>query len=42
MDEAEEADYRDAGFVDVHTTSGFTFELAGSDERIWTVFGTKP
>ena len=34
--------YRDAGFVDVHATSGFTFELAGTDERIWTVFGTKP
>ena len=34
--------YRNIGFVDVHATSGFTFDPAGGGERIWSVFGTKP
>ena len=33
--------YREAGFADVIATSGFTFEPASPDDRIWTVFGTK-
>jgi SAM-dependent methyltransferase len=34
--------YREAGFVNVHSTSGFTFDPAVGDERIWTVFGRRP
>jgi ubiquinone/menaquinone biosynthesis C-methylase UbiE len=34
--------YREAGFVDVHSTNGFTFDPAAGDERMWTVFGTRP
>lgn len=34
--------FRDAGFVDVHSTSGFTFDPVTADDRIWTVFGTRP
>jgi ubiquinone/menaquinone biosynthesis C-methylase UbiE len=33
--------YRDAGFADVHATSGFTFAPAIADDRMWCVFGTK-
>jgi SAM-dependent methyltransferase len=33
--------YREAGFVDVYSTTGFTFDPAAGDERIWTVFGTR-
>jgi ubiquinone/menaquinone biosynthesis C-methylase UbiE len=33
---------REAGFADVHATNGFTFGPAAGDERIWTVFGTRP
>ena len=34
--------YREAGFVDVHPTNGFTFDPAAGNERMWTVFGTRP
>ena len=34
--------FREAGFVDVRVTSGFTLDPVTSDDRIWTVFGTRP
>ena len=33
--------YRAAGFSDVHAVREFTFEPAGEDEHVWTVFGTR-
>ena len=34
--------YKAAGFADVHAVREFTFEPASTDDRIWTVFGTRP
>ncbi|MEO6197126.1 MAG: class I SAM-dependent methyltransferase [Dehalococcoidia bacterium] len=36
------AAYSYVGLADVHAMNGFTFEAAAGDERIWTVFGTRP
>jgi SAM-dependent methyltransferase len=36
------ATYTSAGFADVYAVREFTFEPASADERIWTVFGTRP
>lgn len=34
--------YESAGFTDIHAVREFTFEPASADDRIWTVFGTRP
>jgi SAM-dependent methyltransferase len=36
------AAHTSAGFADVHAVHEFTFEPASAEDRIWTVFGTRP